>query len=420
MNFRCKASEEDKVIYHLYQGNYMKVLIVDPQNAGICGDMFVGALLDLGASFEEIEMALNSISEFLGDFKVSSEKTKKSGISATAFSFTFNDREIAYFDAKGAIEGADISSKAKEFALNCLETLVEAESRVHGLVKEEIKLHEASDSIADFVASAVALDDLALWDAKILSTPINTGKGFFEFHGKRQIIPSPATLEILKGKPIFGDIEFELTTPTGASILVSLVDDFIEESPLMKVEGIGYGAGKKELEVPNVFRVTLGEELDYGLIPERISVLETNIDDVSGEILGYTLEKLVAEGAKDANISPCLMKKNRPGHLLRVICAQEDVKRLVKLIMEETGTLGVRVLPITHRYVLEREVIEKTISIGGKDYIAKFKVATDSSGNVVVISPEFEDLGEIAEKTGLSILKVKAIFDSKIKELLKM
>ncbi len=394
----------------------MKVLLIDPRNAGISGDMFIAALLDLGADFGKIKKALESISDYLGDYKVGSEKIRKDGIASTTYHFKFEEKEIGYPVAKEAINKAEISKKAKEFALNCLETLTGAEARVHGEKKDDLKLHEASDSIADFVSAAVALDDLGLFNAHIVSTHVNTGNGFFVFHGKRQPVPGPAVAEILKNVPMFGDVDSELTTPTGATFLVSLVDKFVDDLPALKIEKTGYGAGKKELEIPNVLRVMVGESVDSSLVSEKISILETNIDDVSGEILGYTLEKLMEEGAMDVSITPILMKKNRPGHILSVICKKEDEERLSKLVMDETGSLGVRVSPEAHRYVLKREVIDKNVEILGHDYNVRFKVAKDQKGVVAVVKPEFEDIKKIASKTGLSALKVKKILDGKCKD----
>jgi hypothetical protein len=384
-------------------------MILDPQSAGIAGDMFIGALLDIGADFKKIEEALGSVKEKLGRYEVRAGKVVKSGISATKYGFNVREREISYVEAVKIIKNADISEKAQKFALQCLDTLASAESKVHGIDKTDVHLHEASDAVADFIAAAVCLDDLGLFDARWLSLPVNTGKGFFKFHGQRFSLPAPAVVEILKGRPVFGDIGFELTTPTGAAILNNLVDSFIEEFPLAKIKEVGYGAGAKEFESPNVFRIFLCEELDFGLIPERIAVLETNIDDVSGEVLGYTLEKLIEAGAKDVSIIPCIMKKNRPGNILKVISAQEDAKRLAKVIVEETGSLGVRVLPITHRYTLKREVVEKEVKIKGKRFKVRFKTASDRHGTELKSAPEFEDLKKIAEKTGLSVRELKEI-----------
>ncbi|MEE8358308.1 MAG: nickel pincer cofactor biosynthesis protein LarC [Candidatus Hydrothermarchaeales archaeon] len=389
----------------------MKVLLIDSRNAGISGDMFIAALLDLGADFNKIKKALASISDYLGEYKVGFEKTKKDGLASSTYHFKFEEKEIGFKKACEAINKAEISKKAKNFALNCRETLTSAEAHVHGIKKEDLKLHEASDSIADFVSAAVALDDLNLFDAHIIATHINTGKGFFVFHGKRQPVPGPAVVEILKGKPIFGDVDTELTTPTGATFMANMVDEYVDDLPHLKIEKTGYGAGKKDLEVPNVLRLAMGETVEHSLVSEKISILETNIDDVSGEILGYAVEKLLEEGAKDVSLTPVLMKKNRPGHIMTVICKKEDEEKLSKLIMEETGSLGVRVSPEAHRYVLKQEIVYKDVKISGQTYKVGFKVSKDKKGNITVVKPEFEDIKKIASNSGLSALKVKKILD---------
>ncbi|MFQ6033144.1 MAG: nickel pincer cofactor biosynthesis protein LarC [Candidatus Zixiibacteriota bacterium] len=388
------------------------MLLIDPQNAGISGDMFIAALLELGSDFKKVEAALNSIKDSLGDFEIQASKVVKSGILATRYEFGFEKREIPYTKAKEIIDEAEISKDAKGFASKCLDTLVGAEAKVHGMEKEDLKLHDAWDSVADFIASAVCLEDLNLLNTKVISTPANTGKGFFKFHGKRLPLPSPPVVEILKGKPLHGDVDFELTTPTGASILVNLVDEFVHDLPFLKIEKVGYGAGSQDLNIPNVLRVMLCEEVGQGLMAEDISVLQTNLDNVSGEILGHTLEKLMDEGAKDVVIMPCTMKKNRPGNVLEVICAREDEKRLAEVIMFETGSLGVRTLPITHRYILKREIVEKDVEIGGINFRIRFKVAYGPSGNLVKAAPEFNDVKRISKETRMSAVKVRELLDA--------
>ena len=379
--------------------------------------MFIAALLDLGADFNKIKKALESIKGDIGEFTVKSEKIKKDGIASTSYSFEFGKKEINIKKALEAIDKAKISKKAKKLAKNCMETLASAEAKVHGVKKEELHLHEASDSIADFVTTAVALDDLKLLDAHIISTTVNTGKGFFVFHGKRQPVPGPATTEILKNIPIFGDIDSELTTPTGATLLKNLVDEYVEDLPELVIKKTGYGAGQKNLEIANILKVAICETTNHDIKSEKISVLETNIDDISGEIIGYATEKLLEEGAKDVSITPVLMKKNRPGHLLRIVCKKEDEKRLSKIVMEETGSLGVRVSTEAHRYVLKRKIITKDVDIAGQYYKVRYKVAKDEKGKTIVAKPEFEDIKKIASKTGLSALKIKKILDGETRDL---
>ncbi len=383
------------------------MLYVDAANAGVSGDMFIAALIDLGAEAEAINRALDPISDVLGEFEIETKKVKRGIFESTHYRFNFKDREISYSKCKEAIEKARLSKPAKGVALSCFDTLTDAESKIHGVEKEGLHLHDAPDTISDFVAAAALLDNLDLIDSKALSSPVNTGKGFFRFHNQRSTLPAPATAEILKGKPVFGDVDMELTTPTGASILVSLASEFVEELPLMRVKKIGYGAGYKDMDFPNVLKLYLGEEGGSELKKENIVLLETNVDTATGETLGYLFERLFSEGALDVAVVSCVMKKNRPGSIVKVMCRREDAESLTRTIMEETGTLGVRIMPEAHRLVLNRKVIERKVKIKGREFKVRFKAASDDNGITITEKPEFEDLRMIARKTGLSLRQVE-------------
>jgi hypothetical protein len=225
-------------------------------------------------------------------------------------------------------------------------------------------------------------------------------------------LPSPATLQILKGKPIRGkSIDVELTTPTGAALLVTLADRFVSTYPAMQIEAIGYGAGTRRLkETPNLVRVCLGKVSGRGLKLEEIAILETDVDDVSGEIIGFVIEKLLAEGALDVNATPMLMKKGRPGFLIRVIAKTPDAERLARLVMLHTGTLGVRVMPIAHRFVLERKLVPVEVKIGRRKLKAHVKVAREQE-KLVGLAAEYEDAKRIAERTGVSIREAMKLIE---------
>jgi uncharacterized protein (TIGR00299 family) protein len=385
------------------------MLFIDAQNAGISGDMIIAALLDLGANPNKIDETLKPISKIIGGYDIVRKKVKRGVYSATHYRFNFEGRNIFYLEAKKAIMTAGLSNKARKFALSCFETLSDAESKVHGVKKEKLHLHDVPDTISDLTVAAALLDNLGLLETKVLSSPINTGKGFFKFHGHRSTLPAPATAEILKEKPILGDIDMELTTPTGASILTNLAEEFILDFPSMKIEKIGYGAGYKDMGFPNVLKLYTGEEVKYGMKKDTVVLLETNIDTATGEILGYAFEKLFDEGALDVTIVPCLMKKNRPGHIIKVICTKETSSKLIKILVEETGTLGVRVIPNIHRHVLNREISRRKVKIKGRDFTVRIKKAQDISGGIMSEKVEFEDLKKIARKTGLSLKDVERL-----------
>jgi uncharacterized protein (TIGR00299 family) protein len=207
-----------------------------------------------------------------------------------------------------------------------------------------------------------------LFDAKIYSTHVAVGGGTFKFSHGIVSSPAPATLAILQSKNFpfqGGPIEAELATPTGVSILVNLVEEVVSFYPAMTPLKIGYGAGTKEFsQMPAVLRFTLGDSLDNGLVKDEIAVLETNIDDATGEVLGYTLDKLLQEGAKDVSIIPMYTKKNRPGQIVKVIADQKDVPHLSRVLMDETGSLGVRVY-YCERHIIAHELYSVDLVIGG-------------------------------------------------------
>ncbi len=303
-----------------------------------------------------------------------------------------------------AADTLELSEKAKQFASKVIRTLVGAEADLHKTSFDEAHLHEVAlvDTAAEILGVAVALDDLGLFEAKIYSTPVAVGGGTFKFSHGTVSSPAPATLAILQSKNFpfqGGPIEAELATPTGVSILVNLVDEVCRFYPRMAPLKVGYGAGTKEfVEMPAVLRVTMGKSLDSGLGKDEIAVLETNIDDVTGEVLGYTLDRLLNEGAKDVSIIPMFTKKNRPGHIVKVIAEQKDVQHLSQVLIEETGTLGVRVY-FCERHIIDRELYNVDLSILGNKESVRVKVAKNLNGEIIQIKPEYDDLKKLAEKT---------------------
>ncbi len=248
------------------------------------------------------------------------------------------------------------------------------------------------------------------------------GGGTFKFSHGIVSSPAPATLAILQSKKFpfqGGPIEAELATPTGVSILVNLVDEVTRFYPSMTPLKIGYGAGTKEFaQMPAVLRLTMGESLESGLVKDEIAVLETNIDDATGEVLGYTLEKLLSEGAKDVSIIPMFTKKNRPGQIIKVIADQKDVEHLSKVLIDETGTLGVRVY-FCERHIINRELHMVDLLVMGNKETVRVKVAKNQNGDIIHIKPEYEDLKRLAEKTKKPLRELSEIAVSQAREVLK-
>lgn len=388
----------------------MKAAFIDCSIAGVSGDILTAALIDAGAPAEKVKMAMIAAGKPFGDIKVSIKRVSVSGVGATRVDVTTHDEGGRnYFDIVGELKGLPLRKEVKAASLAALAELARAEAKVHRRKLDQLVLHEvgAADVIADIVGCCTAARELGLFDREVLASEVAVGQGLTTFaHGKLPL-PAPATLEILKNVLVRGkSIDAELTTPTGAALIKTIAHRFTRAYPMMRVKAVGYGAGARELkEVPNVLRICLGEVSESSLELQEIGLLETNVDDISGEVIGYAIEKLLAEGALDASATPMLMKKGRPGFLIRVITKPGDVERLARLLMLQTGTLGVRVMPIARRYVLQRESLPIDVKIGGRKFRARVKVARER-GKLFGLSAEYEDAWKIAERTGISLREV--------------
>ncbi|GAA0227785.1 hypothetical protein GCM10009000_048610 [Halobacterium noricense] len=287
--------------------------------------------------------------------------------------------------------------------------LGEAEASVHDTDLDSTHFHEvgADDAIADVVGSCLLFADL---DAeRVVTTPLATGGGQVGMSHGTYPIPAPAVVEIatradwsLSGGPV----EAELLTPTGAAILAHFADG-VETVPTLNIKKAGYGAGGHDFpEHPNVLRALAGESGDDGLIRDDITVLETNLDDTSPEVLGGLQDTLAGSGARDVSILPATMKKSRPGHLVKVITKPEDAERVARKLAEETGTLGVRATGASHRWIARREFETVTLEIGESEYDVTVKIASDESGSAYDVSAEFDDALAVAEEAGIAVREV--------------
>ena len=389
-----------------------KILVIDCQASGVAGDMILGALLDLGANVDKVTSAIKSLEtpEYgYKNIKIDIKEVMRGEFKATRIDVTSESALRRYGSelidiVEKAAASIALSPEARDFASKVIHTLVSVEADLHRTTFDDAHLHEVSfvDTAAEILGVAIALDDLGLFESKIYSTPLAVGGGTFRFSHGITSSPSPATLAILQSRnfPFHGGpIEFELATPTGASILVNLVDEVTRFYPSIVPLKVGYGAGTKEFpEMPAVLRFTLGYPLDNGLDRDEIAVLETNIDDETGEILGYAIDKLLSGGAKDVSIIPMFTKKNRPGQIIKVIADPKDVHHLSKVLIDETGTLGVRVY-YCERHIINREIYTVDLQVMGNKETVRLKVAKDAKGEVTRIKPEFEDLKRLAEKT---------------------
>lgn len=408
-----------------------KILVIDCQASGVAGDMILGALIDLGAKVDKIISAIQTLENTgygYGKIKIKIEKVTRGEFQATNIDVTSQTAhkrqgsEIINIveEATGKL---NLSMKARQFASKTVRMLVGVEAELHKSSSYDGALDEVAmvDTAAEIIGSAVALDDLGLLGSKIYSTPVAVGGGTFKISHGIVSSPAPSTLAILQSKSfpfLGGPIEAELATPTGVSILVNLVDEVNRFYPPMAPLKIGYGAGTKDFEgLPAVLRLTLGQPLNNELVKDNIAVLETNIDDVSGEIVGHAVDRLLAEGAKDVSIIPMYTKKNRPGQIVKVIADQKDAQHLSQVLINETGTLGVRVY-FCERHIVTREVYSVDLLIEGVKTPVKIKVSKNSNGEIVRIKPEYDDLKRLSEKTKKPLRELSELALVKAREAL--
>jgi len=379
----------------------MKVLLFDP-SAGASGDMIMASLLDLGADVDAVRSAVESTGCTL---EVS--RQEKSHIMACRARVISDRRYQSLDEAKSILQGSSLEGKALENALSALDILAEAESRVHGVAAEQVRFHEigALDALADIAGACAAQHSLSA--ERVLSRPVSVGGGYVPSAHGLLAVPGPAALEILRSHEIpwkGGPVDEELLTPTGAALLATLVDEFVPDFPLIRAERVGYGAGKKELTLPNVLRAIVADSLpakarpNHGEHGNRIVQLETNVDDVTGEVMGHLIEKLMQAGALDVSVLPALMKKGRAGFVIRAIVRQEETELLARIMFRETGSLGVRVFPSIHRLVAEREERNVPVEICGRIYRPQVKVSR-MDGELLSVKPEYEDCKRIADET---------------------
>jgi hypothetical protein len=384
----------------------MKIAYLDTLS-GISGDMTVGALLHLGVPLEEVRAAIATLG--LGGVEVAAEPVLRSGIAATKFHVRVHgghpDRpgeeahghaHRPYADIRALLDRSALAAPVKTRALEVFRHLAGAEGRVHGLPAETVEFHEvgAADAIVDVVGAAVGFAHLGIEAIHVAPLPLGQGR-VRSAHGPLPV-PAPAVVELLRGRPVrLEDGTAELVTPTGAAIVAALARP--EAVPEMRVERVGYGAGDRTLpDRPNVLRVLVGEPV-VDPATDEVVVLETTIDDLNPQIYEHVLARLLEAGARDAFLVPVVMKRSRPGTMLRVLAAPADRDRLAGILFAETSTIGVR-WTIWRRLVLARE--ERTVETPWGSVRVKVAHAPDGTLNV---APEFEDCRRLATAAGVAL-----------------
>ena len=383
-------------------------IIIDPQSSGIAGNMIIGALVDLGADDDDIKEIMERTANEFGKIEVTFENIKKQCINSTYCNVEMLEQSpsITYPEFIEKIKKLDLDENVKNKSINVFKRIGKAEAKVHGKPLQEIHFHEVgtSDAVADVIGSIYAYYSLNLNNQKIIGLPIAVGGGTVQTSHVILPVPVPAVVEILKdGKMIGGPVESELATPTGAAIYAEICDEIKEFIPLIKPKKVGYGAGKKDFDHPNVLRIIESSDVTES---DEIDVIETNIDHLTGEEIGYLFDKLLDIGASDVSITPIIMKKNRQGSLLKVISPRKNRENLIDAIFKETGSLGIRISANMHRGVAKREFVKETFEINGKPYDVTFKIGY-INGETISKRPEYEDLKRIATDSGIPLRKIR-------------
>jgi uncharacterized protein (TIGR00299 family) protein len=405
----------------------MRILYLDCFS-GISGDMTVGALCDLGVSPSTFEWELAKLD--IGDFHTHFERKSRSGITGVKFSIhagaehspeqhecsgshshehdeashalhhhpDAHEHGRRYDEIRTLIETSELTDFVKNHAQSIFRRIAVAEGKIHGVPTADIAFHEvgALDSIADIVCACVGIEQLTI-DC-IVASPLVEGRGWIDCAHGRFPVPAPAMLEILKDIPLSqSDSPHEMITPTGAAILAEFAERF-SLMPAMRISKVGYGVGTRDLRSrPNVLRVVLGESAataDDGLKTDTITRIETNLDDLSPEIMGATMERLLSAGALDAFITPIQMKKNRPASQLTVLCDATRSEEMASIIFSETTSFGLRMEEMK-RLKLERRF--ETVATPYGEVTVKVGMR---GGKIMVISPEFESVRAISETSG--------------------
>src|SRR2546422_3699996 len=394
--------------------------VIDGRIAGVSGDKFLGDLLDLSASKSQLEKDARAVAESLPgtkkiDIKVSSvERGEIAGKLVQVESKGELNRRKGGVVASAIQKSSrklGLSSWARRFASSAMDILLRAESKVPGHAPGDVELEDlgSADTLVDILGTAALIDEIGLSGPGWWSTPLSCGAGVSHFSGRDYPNPPPAVAEILRTHKMLmspSKIEHELTTPTGAAITVNLAAHVSSSYPAIRPTKIGYGAGTKELgEAANIMRIVLGEELAPLHSHDAVVVLETNLDDVTGEILGHAMEQVLLAGARDVTVTPVYMKKNRPGHLFSVISDADKSEMLAQVMMNETGSLGVREIPVS-RHISYRTVTRKAVNLNGAQYAVRVKSTLNPQGKVLREKVEFEDRKCLAKNTGSTVIEL--------------
>lgn len=371
--------------------------------SGAGGDMIVGALVDAGADGEALKASLAALGEL--PFDVDFQRVNRAGIAGTKFNVTVRGEQHEHRrlgDILELIAKAHLPSRAGDRASEIFTRLARAEAKVHGIDPEQVHFHEvgAVDGIVDIVGATLAMEQLNI--DRVLCSPIPVGSGTVTCQHGKLPLPAPATVQLLVGAPTYQTgFDGEMTTPTAAAVLTTLSDQF-GPVPQMEVTSVGYGAGSREnTPLPNVLRVILGHQGDQGQV-DSVVELSANIDDCTGEIIGATIEKLLAAGCLDAWAAPIVMKKSRPAWTLSAMCSPADAQTAEQIIFTETTTLGIR-----HRLCTRSKLMRRQQTVETPYGPIRIKIGLSGSRQVTA-RPEFSECLAAAQAHHVPVKEVVA------------
>jgi len=371
--------------------------------SGISGDMCLGALVDAGMPLKKIEQGLKKLP--VAGYTLSEGKVKRASLSCTKVDVVLTGKgdeqsgRRKWEDIERIIKRSSLSDNIKKQGMGVFERLFKAEAKVHGAPFRSVHLHElgAVDCLVDVFGTLIGLDFFGV--EAVYSSPVNIGGGHVTAAHGLLPLPAPATVEMLKGVPVYSSGgPFEFTTPTGAAILKSLAKDF-GEMPFFVPERTGTGAGGRDLkDRPNVLRIFIGD-FHGKTSHDSVTVIETNIDDMNPQVYGYLVDLLFREGALDVSLTQTVMKKMRPGVKLSVLCDKSLRNDLIHIILLETTSIGVRYYEAS-RVTMERYFRQVKTKHG------KVRIKVSSVGDIRKYSPEYEDCKALATKSGVPLLQV--------------
>ncbi|MBS1233034.1 MAG: hypothetical protein H6R42_688 [Nitrospirae bacterium] len=375
--------------------------------SGISGDMCLGAIVDAGIPLKELEKELQKIS--VTGYRLSMKKVDRGHLKACKVAvevkagLEVQDRRT-WKDVRKIIQASALPQDIKQKGLSVFKTIFEAEAKVHGGTFQTVHLHElgAIDCMIDVFGTIIGLNLLGV--KRILSSPVNLGSGFVKTKTGMLPVPAPATAEILKNVPVYSHyVHTELTTPTGAALIKGLSSGQ-GDMPVMDVEKIGIGAGNRDIvHWPNVLRIFIGtsDSPDKTATPdEKVIVIETNIDDMNPQVFEHVIAMLYKAGALDVYLTQVIMKKGRPGVKLTALCDESRKEALMKIILRETSSIGLRYYE-TRRSVMQREIQTVNTQFG----TVRVKVAS-LGGKIIKAAPEYEDCRKIARQNNIPLIEV--------------